>query len=493
MTSSSGSQPDPVLKSQHGSLIQGLWRASGPLLTFLTFVVAELLTSDDIGFAFITPILIALVAYAALVGGLAAGLISAVITIVYTLFRLPPVGQPSIEWGPDVAQLVAVAVVAPMVAIIVGGLKERNARLRDEALQRERLYSASILASLQDGLTLRNAEGVMLDVNPRFSAMTGFSRDELIGTSPPFPFWPPEELPRVYAAYDRYRQADEVEADLVYQRKSGERFPVIVTTSPIRDPDGRVVGHVSIIKDVTERQRLYEAAQEAVRVRDEFLSIASHELKTPLTSLQLQSQLLQRAIPDGSGTPLAPERLRKLAAINAQQVKRLSRLANDLLDVSRLSQGRLDIQPERVDLSVIAREVVASFAEEASPDASPIQLHADSPVIGRFDPFRIEQVLTNLISNALKYGDGKPVIVSVWDDEQTAYARVQDQGIGIAPEHLPRIFDRFERVASNRYEGLGLGLYIVRQIVEAHHGHIDVTSAPGEGTTLTVQLPKGDS
>ena len=237
-----------------------------------------------------------------------------------------------------------------------------------------------------------------------------------------------------------------------------------------------------------DNARLYRAAQDAVRLRDEFLSIASHELKTPLTSMQLAVQTLQRTIRRGQMP--TPERLADRLGIVEDQSKRLTRLINELLDISRITAGRLELERTPTDLAALTRHVAEQFREELALVGCPLTLHAETPVVGTWDPARIEQVITNLLTNSMKYGKGQPIEVTVDCVDESARLQVRDEGIGIAPEHLERIFERFERaVAPGRFGGMGLGLYISRQIVAAHGGTIRAASRPGQGATFTVTLP----
>ncbi|QRN96738.1 GAF domain-containing protein [Archangium violaceum] len=239
-----------------------------------------------------------------------------------------------------------------------------------------------------------------------------------------------------------------------------------------------------------DNARLYRDAREAIRVREEFLSIASHELRTPITSLQLQVQGLLGALtrgPDG----LPPERLRRGLEVMDRQVKRQMHLVSDLLDVSRLDEGRLVLRPESLDLATLTREVAERFEQELVRTGSRLTLSAPEPVSGQWDRLRLEQVVTNLISNAVKYGQGNPIELTVDVEGGSARLVVRDSGIGIAPEHLDRVFGRFERAVSERhYGGFGLGLWIARQIIEAMGGHISVRSQLGQGSTFCVQLPR---
>jgi signal transduction histidine kinase len=240
---------------------------------------------------------------------------------------------------------------------------------------------------------------------------------------------------------------------------------------------------------------LYREAQDAVRLRDEFLSIASHELRTPLTPLQLKLQLLHRQVEGaaGGGPELPPERLAESLEVVKRQVGKLTALVDNLLDVSRLTAGRMRLQVEDMDLSTVAAEILARFAPSAAQQGCALELHAPAAVFGKWDRLRLEQVVTNLVSNALKYGAGKPVVVRVEGNEETARLSVDDGGIGISEADQARIFERFERAVSEKhYGGLGLGLYITKQIVEAFGGTVRVASTLGQGSTFTLELPRGD-
>ena len=239
-----------------------------------------------------------------------------------------------------------------------------------------------------------------------------------------------------------------------------------------------------------ENARLYRDAQDAVRARDEFLSIASHELKTPLTTLQLQVQGLLRKIQAAPPNPtldiVAP---RLLTA--ERQVDRLTDLINNLLDISRITAGRLDLELEPVDLAAVVRDSSGRARDDASRAECALQIETAGACVGQWDRMRVEQVVTNLLSNAIKYGAGRPIEVSVTSDDAWARLTIRDHGIGIAPEHQARIFERFERAVSDRhYGGLGLGLWIVRQVVDALGGSIQVESESGKGSLFTVNLPR---
>lgn len=251
---------------------------------------------------------------------------------------------------------------------------------------------------------------------------------------------------------------------------------------------------VTFLEDVTrqaavgmESARLLDSTQQALRARDEFLSIASHELRTPVTSLQLALQALERSI-TAAGTFDSFEAM--LVTTARRQLSRLAKLLSDLLDVTRIRAGRLVLEPHPLELSALVRDVAGQLQSDYEKSGSRLALKFEGEVWGSWDPARMEQVVVNLLSNAAKYGASRPVSVSVTRRDNTAVLQVQDQGIGIDLAAQAAVFDPFVRAVSTRhYGGLGLGLFIVRRIVEAHGGHIRLQSEPGRGTTFTVELP----
>ncbi len=242
----------------------------------------------------------------------------------------------------------------------------------------------------------------------------------------------------------------------------------------------------------TDHARLHAEAQEAVRVRDEFLSIASHELRTPLMPLQLQISLLMRRVDELARGQVDRAWLERSLENVQRQGQRLARLVGELLEVSRLTVHEPHLELEIVDLAEVAREVQRAFVGSGEPGGASgsVVVKAQGAVLGCWDRLRLEQILTNLVSNAVKFGEGRPVTVAVRREGVEATLSVTDRGIGIPAEDRERVFDRFERAVSARHHGgLGLGLYIVRQLAEALGGTVEVTSEPGRGSTFTVRLP----
>jgi signal transduction histidine kinase len=238
-----------------------------------------------------------------------------------------------------------------------------------------------------------------------------------------------------------------------------------------------------------DNARLYHEAQDAIRLREDFLAIASHELRTPLMPLLLEIQSLQRRVRESAtGEEWLPQRL---VAIH-RHTERVIRLVDNLLDISRIAGGHLHLDPESVDLSETVRQVVGRFEESGDIGRAHCQLRVrtESRIAGHWDRTCVEQIVTNLLSNALKFGAGKPIDIVAESRAASAMLIVTDFGIGIAPEDHERIFARFERAVSRQnYGGFGMGLFIVRQIVEAMGGSVRVASSADGGTVFTVSLP----
>jgi signal transduction histidine kinase len=237
---------------------------------------------------------------------------------------------------------------------------------------------------------------------------------------------------------------------------------------------------------LAEERAARSRAQQAIRIRDEFLAVASHELKTPLTAFLLVLDGVQRKL---GALPSAPPEMWKKVEILSRQARRLEKLVADLLDVARIQSGRLHVSLEEVDLAAVVRDVVERQEQEAARARCLVDVAAGVPVVGVWDRSRVDQVVSNLLSNALKYGAGKPVSISVAAEAGTARLAVADQGIGIASEDHARVFQRFERAVEQGFGGMGLGLWIAREIVTRLGGTIRVESELGRGARFTVELP----
>ena len=364
---------------------------------------------------------------------------------------------------------------------------------RSEA--RYRLVSRATRESIWDWDLVQNR----LDWGEQALARLGYPEEE----DASLPGWweariHPEDREEVLSSLVRALESGEERWSAEYRFLRGDGSQAWVRNQGyVLRENGRPVRMIGTMADITrrrraedERSRLYREAQGAIRLRDEFLSVASHELKTPLTALQLHLQML-RALATKEGGAFTPERARKKLSLAEHQVQRLVTLVNDLLDISRLNSGRMEFRFETMDVTRLVRELLERQRGLLGHCGSEVRLHLRGPYTARVDPMRLEQILTNLLSNAAKYGQGKPIDVSIEGDEDGYLVRVRDRGIGIAPEDQERIFERFERAVSERnYGGLGLGLWISRRIALRLGGTLTVRSRLGEGSTFELRLPR---
>ncbi|MCC7538787.1 MAG: response regulator [Deltaproteobacteria bacterium] len=371
-------------------------------------------------------------------------------------------------------------------------LREAERREREVALSALRVASERRYRNLAEAIPqivwTAQRDGTVTYVNRRWHELTGQTRDEARDRG-----WlamiHPDDAFRVV---EEWRSAVDAERDLAVdariRARDGRYRWHLCRAVAERDEQGVVVGWLGTCTDFDDTKRAHAAAEAAVHARDEFLSIASHELRTPLTTLRLRLQSLERSShPSGDRDDL---RLREKVESALRQTNRLASLVDSLLDVSRITTGTIKLYRERFDLAEAAREVVDGFAEAASAAGCTITLEASPGLSGCWDRLRVEQVLQNLVGNALKYAAGSAIEVVVAGGDGIATVSVADRGAGIAPEDVERIFARFERAAPmHPTGGLGLGLYISRQIASAHGGTLTLVTTPGEGSTFTLSLP----
>ena len=280
--------------------------------------------------------------------------------------------------------------------------------------------------------------------------------------------------------------------ELNYAFQGYESGAVDFLYKPI-DPHA-VRSKVNVFVDLFRQRQELQAAkselQRAVTMRDDFMSLIAHELRNPLNSVYLQAQLRRKML--SSPRPPDPQAMIKMVERDERQIRSMVRLLDDMLDVSRARTGNLAIVPGPFDLAASARAVVEAIQAQAEGSGVALTLAAPDtlPLMG--DEFRVEQVITNLLTNALRYGQRKPIAVTVGtrEHELEAFVSVRDQGMGIAEADQERIFEQFERTDGvSQIAGLGLGLFIARQIAQAHQGRLEVRSAPGEGAEFILSLP----
>ena len=239
-----------------------------------------------------------------------------------------------------------------------------------------------------------------------------------------------------------------------------------------------------------ELHQTQEELQRSLRMRDEFMSLVAHELRTPLNTLFLEAQMRSLQLKRGTLATIKPDQFEAMIKRDERQIKAMIRLIDDMLDVSRMRSGQLSIRPGQVQLMDLLERVVSDLSLQAAATGCKLSLLSHPPVEGCWDEFRIEQVVVNLLTNALRYGGGQPVEVSVQYAGDKVRIDVRDEGKGIAESDLERIFEPYERGARNgEPKGLGLGLYISRQLALSHGGELRVSSKPGQGSTFSLILP----
>jgi PAS domain S-box-containing protein len=366
--------------------------------------------------------------------------------------------------------------------------------LRDmREIDKARAYAESLIKFAPDPVFVSDLEGKILQANDAVSELLGFRRDEVIEQSLSR-FISPEETREFTAALKEVvAKGVTRDARLNPRSASGDTIPTTLNASALRDPHGRVIGAIGILRDMRELDKAREAAEIANRAKSQFLANMSHELRTPLNAIMIYTELLRDEATDRSLDDFLPD-LKKIHGA----AKHLLALINDVLDLARIESGKLELHPETFDLEAMVRDVVATIQPLAQKNANALEVHCPDGIgTMHADPTKVRQSLFNLLSNACKFTEGGTVRLEVGRDAADGdrfVFRVSDTGIGMTPEHLGKLFKPFSQVdpsATRRFGGSGLGLAITRHFCEAMGGDIGVESEPGVGSTFTIRLPAG--
>lgn len=389
-------------------------------------------------------------------------------------------------------------------------MKKISPHIKDET------YRLLVDAAQDYAIFLIDKEGYIQTWNKGAQRLKGYTAEEIIGKSFKI-FYTKEDLRRNHPDRELEIAGEEgrYEEEGWRLKKDGTQFWASVIITKLIDESGLFIGYSKITRDLTERKNAEEklknaeenlrksniSLEEKVKVRteeleksnkakDQFLSIASHELNTPLTTMKMQNQMRLKKL-SKSETPFDKHTLEKIFNDDLKMTNRLVKLVEDFLEFSRINAGKMVLKKEIFNLNKIIEDTAARFEtrlEHAQIELDVILPTACLEVV--CDSFRIEQVLNNLMTNAIKYGLGKPIIMSLEREDNLAIIKVHDQGMGIAQEDLKRIFEEFERaISASEISGMGIGLFIAKQIIDAHNGIIRVESELGKGSTFIVELP----
>ncbi|MES2525949.1 MAG: PAS domain-containing sensor histidine kinase [Bdellovibrionota bacterium] len=365
---------------------------------------------------------------------------------------------------------------------------ETTARVqaKDESDKKGKVIE-EVLESMSDAFFSVDSNWIVTRVNNQFEKVVGMKREEVLGKSlMDLYFSTPEQKESLYVkTYTKAMETREPASFVDYYA------PLNIWTTVYVYPQA-AGGLAVFFREISEEKKKEQDLRKAISSRDEFMSLASHELKTPLTSLKLQSQILKKLIEKNDSDLFPTQKVIGFSEQTEKQVARLSRLIDDMLDISRIKTGKLSIVKEEFNLCDVVRDVLERMEGQFQSNGYAVPVFHECPEArGKWDLLRLEQAIMNLLTNAIRYGEKNLVTLKVESQAETVKLSVTDQGIGIRTEDQEKVFQRFQRVSTIKdTSGLGLGLYLTSQIVEAHGGKILVKSKLGEGSTFTIVLPR---
>jgi PAS domain S-box-containing protein len=390
---------------------------------------------------------------------------------VMALFARQPLGESTLTVLSSIAHAISMGIDRDRAEKAQEALLERERTARNWAQIAERRYRG-LFEGVADAILVVDADRRYVDANAAATTLLGYEYDELMqlhveDVVAREPDW-------TRAEFEEFTAAGQWQSQLQLWRKDGSTVPVEARATLVDLPDGTVF--LSAIRDISERSRLEH-------LQRDFLAMVTHDLRSPLTAIKGQSQLLKRRSRDNAQVQNALESV-------LDQVGRMQTLIDDLADVVRLESGEFHLRMEPFDLVDLVHEEISVLQKQTDRHTFYVEAPGGS-VAGCWDRQRLGQVLQNLLTNAVKYSpDGGAIVVQLKADEDRVRIAVSDRGVGIPPEHLPQLFQRFYRAEATGAGGLGLGLYITKMLVEAHGGTVTASSSPGEGSTFTVSLPR---
>ncbi len=346
-------------------------------------------------------------------------------------------------------------------------------------------YLAAIVDSTDDAVIGKTLDGTIISWNKGAERIYGYTVDEVVGRpiSILIPADRSDELPSILSRLGRGERIDHYLTKRV--RKDGVVIDVSVTISPVHDATGKILGASAIARDVTAQQ---DEAREALRMREEFISVAAHELRTPLTTMFARLQLVERRL---ARKPLDPDVVLRDVTLVRQAADRLKALVDRLLDISRIRSGQLQIERESIDVAAMTESIALMLGDASGRRITVLAPDAPESYRMALDGLRMEEVITNLVDNALKYSPkDTPIEVELSSSPDAIGIAVRDRGPGIGSADRARIFEPFHRSASTGVPGVGLGLHIAKQIVELHGGTLSVETPVGGGSRFVVTVPR---
>ncbi len=375
------------------------------------------------------------------------------------------------------------------VALATKNAEESRLKLEERVQESEDLFR-TMADSIPQLAWIADPNGLIFWYNKRWYEYTGSSLPKMKELSANN-FLKKEEFSQFRESWKQFIAfGNSFQMEFQIKNAKGEFRWFLTLVEPVKNSSGEIIKWFGTNTDIDEQKRLNQRLQSSLAERDEFISIASHEMKTPLTSMKLQCDIASMAFKNNEFINLEPKRLEKMIEVNKRQIDRLTRLIDDMLDASRASIGKLHIQKESTDLNELFDVIIDRLSQQFERSGNIVNIHAEESIVGNWDKFRLEQVFVNILLNSIKYSAGTKIDVTLLKIKNNAEIHIQDYGMGISKEHQFIIFNRFERaVSAINISGLGLGLYISKEIISRHQGTIEVESDLGAGAKFIIQIP----